>query len=423
MLKRFLLTEYHQINKLGLQGKIYIQTVILLNLLNPIFAIFMFSFIWRQTEDIRIVALYNLAMFFGLPIGFYLNGLFMKYLSIKKLYYGGVLSKAFVLMLLVFLPTNKPLLIVFFGLLYGLSAGLFWSNRNLLTLRLTRSDNRLYFSSIDFFSNTLSSIVVPLFIGFFISYGPRTNLYNPNHAYIVIGITTIVLSGLLGLYIKKLNVGRLSVPKIALRHASPEWNMTRSLTLLMGLFMGINTFLPTVMILQFVGKEDVLGLLQSIVAVFTAIVLYTIARSINTKYRPQMIAVGIFLTILGSLYFAVSPSNMGVIMFILFSAIGQILIYSEVSTINMDLIDRENAKSPNYYAYVFDAEVSLNAGRILGIIIFFYYITVFSISTTLQIVPILFALSQIFMVVLARYIEKQKIIYQTKSKPVKAYIQ
>jgi GNAT superfamily N-acetyltransferase len=87
-----------------------------------------------------------LALFTAIPLGFYLNGILMQKFTSNSLYSAGLLLGGLVVSLLTFLSGPTWEVIVLFGFIDGIAGGIYWANRNLLTLRTTQSDNRIYFS-------------------------------------------------------------------------------------------------------------------------------------------------------------------------------------------------------------------------------------------------------------------------------------
>jgi MFS transporter, YQGE family, putative transporter len=185
LFKRTIANEYKHFQKLSKQGQKFAISIFVYNIINPIFTVFINAFLWRQTQDILSVALFNLAMFCTLPIGFYLNGHFLRHVSVKKLYFAGALLRALMVVLLIFFPSINQLAILMFGLGYGLASGFFWSNKNLLTVEITSSSNRIYFSSLDFLSQTVNNIIIPALIGWLLILGPTHELYSAKQGYYV----------------------------------------------------------------------------------------------------------------------------------------------------------------------------------------------------------------------------------------------
>lgn len=355
-----------------------------------------------------VVALYNLALFSMLPIGFYLNGHLLKRISIKRLYFAGALFRALAIALLIFSPHITNLYIIFFGMCLGLLSGIFWSNRNLLNVKLTNSQNRIYFTSLDFISGTVTGILIPMLIGWFIMFGKSYQLYTPVQGYYAVTFITIAITILLGKFIKKINVTTPDITKVIHRGACFKWNCARGVAALFGLVNGIFAFFPVLLVMTYLGKEDTLGIVQSVTAVITGILMYSIARSISNRYRLQMIAASIGLSLFGALFMSISFTPLSIFIFIALITMSQTLLYTAAYAVIFDLIDRENTNRDDSYAYVFDIEMFLNVGRVAGILLFFYFIYQISTDFALRYTPLIFGIVQIAIVYLTKTIEANR---------------
>ena len=70
----------------------------------PVMGIFINAYFWRQSNDVSLIAAYNLGFFVALPLGFYLNGLLLKKIHILKLYWVGGVLQGLAAFLAIFIP-------------------------------------------------------------------------------------------------------------------------------------------------------------------------------------------------------------------------------------------------------------------------------------------------------------------------------
>ncbi len=421
-LKLLFKNEHKQFQRLSNQGQKFALSVFLYNIIHPIAAIFINAFLWRETQDVMIVALFNLAYFSSLPIGFYFNGQLLKHLSVKRLYFLGTVLRAGFAGLLIFFPIVDQLSVVLFGLGFGLSSGVFFSNKNLLTIELTNSSNRMYFSSIDFITQTISNIIIPLTIGALLVFGMNHNLYSAQQGYNLVAVGMILISFYIGSLIKKIHIKTPVISNIVLQNGTHQWNCARGITALLGLLTGMSMFLPIIIVLIYVGKEDALGIVQSVSAIISGVIMYSVARSLNTKYRLHVIALSIALFVLAAASLAFYFNPTGIFIFIAFLTLAQQLLFAETNSVILDLVDRENVNQDNKYMYVFDLEMVLNIGRVTSILIFAAYVKIFSVDFALQYTPFFFAVALGAIVFLAKIIEDRKEVIADASELVKTYI-
>src|SRR5947199_8682978 len=72
---------------------------------------------------------------------------------------------------LIFFPHPSALFVVAYGTFFGIATGMYYSNSHFVTLRLTNTTNRIYFSSLGQAFGTIVGLVIPPLAGFFITFG------------------------------------------------------------------------------------------------------------------------------------------------------------------------------------------------------------------------------------------------------------
>ena len=402
-------SEFVHFNKLSKTSKKLFNSIFLHNIVAPIFALFITAFIWRQSHDVFLVALYNAVLFTAIPISFYINGHLLKKFYPSQLLFAGVCLKSLGVFGLMLLPTINAFTVITAATFIGLSAGIYWSNRNLLVLKATHSPTRIYFTSLDVISGTILGIIIPIMIGIFIIYGTTAHTYTPIQAYYLVGILTVLVSYWSGYSIRNLSVGLPYNSHVHLNKPSKKWIHSRYTIIIFGLLNGVMAFLPPLIILAFIGKEDALGTIQSLSAIITAIVIYGIARSISPKHRMKLLGASVVLSIIGSIFLLLS-SSIGVILFVGMQALAQPLLWVAYNSLISDVMDTENGTANKEYSYMFDFELFMNIGRVTGILLFMYYLTSFSTQFALHYTPLFFCTAQLLLLWIARPIDrKQKV--------------
>jgi YQGE family putative transporter len=407
MIKRLLQSDYSHFQRLSTYAQKLIISIMVYSVISPLFGIFINAFLWRQTQNMTLVAMYNLMFYAGIIFGFYINGRLLKKNASSQLYTVGLLLMGFSIAILTFLQTINIPIVILFGLLYGISGGIYWSNRNLLTWKTTQSDNRIYFSSLESTSRTITDIAIPFLIGMFIIFGSSIHVYTPVQAYQSLSI--FILFAVIATWFVLANMQNIISPvtQVFLKNPSSAWKNFRLFEFILGFITGLNVFLPTLMVLTLVGKENTLGTFQSAAAIITALVVYTLGKKLAIKQRPLILQLSFLFGILGAVMFSITYSSFGVLIFFILVAISLPFQWIAVNSLNYDLIDKENRTQENVYAYVFDQDIYLCLGRMSAIVIFIVLIIFYSNETALRFTPLLLALSQIFLLPVARIIEKK----------------
>lgn len=235
----------------------------------PIIGIFINAYFWRQTEDITLIAAYNLGFFIALPLGFYLNGLLLKRVHILKLYWIGTVLQGVAAFLAIFMPTLSFDKVLAYGLIYGIGGGLYWGNKNYITLKITKGRNRLYYNSLESSIDLIINIVMPILLGWIIVFGEHVHLYTPDSAYRVLMVATLFMLGLSGYILQSADIYSEKITNIFVINPSKYWNLNRLMQTIFWVVNGVNYFIPTVLVLMLVGSEGELGTLESFSAFAT----------------------------------------------------------------------------------------------------------------------------------------------------------
>lgn len=402
----FIRKEISYFQKLHSDTQKLLLSIFLHDLIGPIISIFTNAFLWRQSHDLILVAVYNLVIYAVIPIGFYLNGLLLKKYSPGIIYFLSVVGGIFVVVGLIFSPAVSYSLVAVLGLMLGLFSGTYWANRNLLTLKTTQSDNRIYFSSLETTSNTTTGVVIPLLIGWFITFGTIVHLYSPVQGYQMIAILMLGIVFILAVVIKTLSLKTISVGALFVKKVSRNWRQFQIFQFIWGINEGAITFIPILLVLILIGQEASLGTVQSASAIVTALLTFAFAKYLSVKHRTALIVIGVFITILGAAFLGTFYSALGVFILVASQNLANATKWIGYSSLNYDLMDHEGATTENHYAYVCDQEIYLNAGRIIGIFLFIVMLHFVSNNVALRFAPFVFAITQIVLITTFKAIEK-----------------
>ena len=259
--------------------------------------------------------------------------------------------------------------IFFAGLIMGLSYGFFWANRDFLALNTTNDSNRNYYYGIETFFYTITGILVPLGAGAFIAATDENNWFagNVNVAYYYLTVFVLVLSILASILVHQGNFQNPKRAPFLFFKFDNLWNQMLKLSALKGVAQGYIVTAPTMLILSLVGKEGALGLIQSIAAFFSAILLYILGRVSKPEHRLTIYFVGCILFVIGAAFNALLYSSLGVILFILCLVFARPLLDIAYFPIQLKVIDIVAAKEGrNEFSYILNHEFGLYVGRLFG---------------------------------------------------------
>ncbi|MBU2228775.1 MFS transporter, partial [Patescibacteria group bacterium] len=355
--------EWGHYKTLSEKTRLLVSSFALRSIAHPLLTLFINSFIWRSTSSLPSVAMYNLGFFIILPIGFYVNGLLLKRVKITKLYFVGSIISTISTIAIIFFSGSRSWHFLVYGFVYGFGSGLYWANRNFLSFQETKSKDRNYFFSITSVIGSLIAIVVTFFMGWLIVLGENSSLYTPTMAYWIFGILAAVVLIASGVIVLKTDYKSPAINHLFKRHITPKWNGIRLVSFTMGLLEGIAFFLPTVLILFYLGKEGVLGTINTIVTLFIVTATYLYGRMSKQNHRKPIYFVALVLYIICAALLILLENPTNILIFVLLGGIIAVFQWITIEPAILDVMDEEtNRKVDNRYTFILDQELFLNFG-------------------------------------------------------------
>lgn len=382
-------------------------TNLVYGLVMPVIEMFIGAYVMRKSDDVKMVVIYQLAVYTGIPFTFLVNGWLLQHVSVKRLYSAGMMLSGVSMVVMMSLNELSLLGLGIAGLLMGMSFGLYWSNRDYLALSTTSDGNRNYYYGLETFFATNIGIVVPFVIGAFIGWYGGNDSAQIGRAYQIITGIVFVLTFTASVIVHQGNFN--NPPKSNFLHFRYHWiwNRMQLLAILKGLAQGYIVTAPAMLIMTHVGKEGSLGTILSLGSVLSAILLYVLGRTTKPKHRIYLFAVGLSLFALGALANGILFSKLGVLLFMLLMVLGRPLADIAYFTIQLLVIDTVSAiEKRNQYTYIFIQEFGFYIGRFAGCGLFILLATQVSNTFALRYALLVVALLQLLSVFVARTILK-----------------
>jgi YQGE family putative transporter len=362
---------------------------------SPLLGIFINTYLWRQGGGSLQIALYNLGWVVGLPIGFFINGLLLRKIHIKYLYFFGVVLQGVGSALAVFSGVLTPVSVSLYGLAYGVASGFFWANRNSLDFKLSRGRNRGFYNHLYYVIDLLINVVTPIIIGWILVSGENFGLYTADSAYKILMGVALLLLAVAGWLIASFPIPDITNKKLLVVKPSIHWQQVRLFHFIFNLMWGVNFFLPTLLILYFGSKEGILGTMASFAAILAAGAMYILGRKSHIKYATRVVTLANLLYLAGSLFLLWQFSWLGAAVYLICIMISSPIRWSASYTVIMEIMDGEDGvvDGSTDYAHVMDNEIFFNIGRSVSIVFFLVVMTI-SLEGALKWVPLIVALTQ-----------------------------
>lgn len=376
----------------------------------PVIEIFVGAYIMRSSNDPKIVAIYQLTVYTGIPITFLINGYLLNKVKIANLYSFGMLLSGLSMLVMMRLESLSAAGVGVAGILMGCSFGFFWANRDYLALDTTNDSNRNYYYGLETFFYTITFILVPFIVGMFLAKADAGGWFGGsiNVAYQVVTVIVFLLTILSSIVIHQEKFKNPAQKEFVYFRFHSLWRKMLALAGIKGLAQGYLVTAPAILIMTLVGNEGSLGMVQAISGVITAFMLYFLGRFTGPKHRITILTVGLIFFLVGTFTNGILFSAVGVIVFVLCKVLFQPLHDIAYFPIQMRVIDVvSKIENRNEFAYIFNHEFGLYLGRFFGLGLFIVLARYVSETFALKYSLIVIAVLQLASIPLAKHIVKE----------------
>jgi YQGE family putative transporter len=369
----WLANEYRLFRSYPRDMQVLLVTNMTYALVLPVIEIFVAAYVMRNSHAVTKVVTYQLAIYCATPLAFLINGFLLGRTSIYRLYSIGMLLSGASMLVMMSSTVITPYGIAASGVMMGFATGLFWANRGFLTLSTTTDQNRNYYYGLEQFVYTVTSVLVPIAIGWFIEGTARYGWFGGvrNEAYRIVAICVCGLTMIASVIVHRGNFSNPPRTRFIFFRFYPLWYKLLSLSVLKGLAQGYFVTAPAMLIMKLVGQEGALGTIQAAGGIISSFVLYAVGRNAKPQHRVLVFACGLVLFAVGSLVNAIMFNAQGVLIFMAFLLLAKPLLdiaYYPIQMLIIDIVSQIEGR--NQYAYLFNCEFALFLGRFLGCSLF-----------------------------------------------------
>ncbi|HUO57297.1 MAG TPA: hypothetical protein VMV05_03875 [bacterium] len=339
-------------------------------------SVFMNVFLFRQSNDWKVVGLFNLSQFFFVIPAFTVGGYLSRRLSYLLCYQLGFLFNALLyLSVLVWREdsTHHPLEL---GVLGGLGIGFYYLGQHALTYELVHRHRRDYFFSVSLVLSSIFRILAPALAGWVIK--NVNSLAAQGHwglnGYHLIFLVTLV--GYLGLIIESTRIrvkphkGRFLYFSTLLHPANADWNRLMVGYFLWGVRNGVFWFATSLFIYQLFKDEWVVGSYGMASNLLAVAASYLLARWVAPKNRDFGVLASCLLMGAASAILTWRMDLTALILFAVLNSIGVSWFQVSFSAASLAVIDRAFEGKKRRLEYLVVRELPLGLGRMAGLLAF-----------------------------------------------------
>ncbi|MDO5979102.1 MFS transporter [Flavivirga spongiicola] len=392
-------------------AKILIITNTIYAFVLPVIDIFVASYIMRNSSDPSKVILYQLAIYVGIPITFFINGYLLNTINIKRLFSLGMLLSGISMVFMMSLKEINYFGLITAGLIMGMSFGLYWANRDYLVLSTTKDRTRNFYYGLETFIYTIIASTVPVLIGWYLMNGNGDSDSNEavNSGYRVITAIVFIITIIASIVF---HFGKYEKPKsekFLYFKFHKLWKKMLQLSVLKGLAQGFIVTAPAMLMMKFFNSEGALGSAISIGAVIAAVIMLILGKYSKPKHRLIIFSVGLICFFLASFFNGLLFNSTGVILFMFLLLIARPILDIAYFPIQLKVIDvLSKIENRNEFSYILNHEFGLFVGRFIGASTFLVIAFFINADIALRYALLIIGILQLLSIVIAKQLLKQQ---------------
>ena len=402
-MKNIFKQEYRHFISFPRNMRILLMTNLIYALVLPILELFVGAYILRESSNTSYVVVYQLMVYFGIPVAFWINGILLRRIRIARLYSLGMLLSGVAMTVMMMLTSVDIAGISVAGFIMGCSYGFFWANRDFLSLSSTNDSSRNFYFSMETFFYTITFIIIPAIAGYFIYAGELNGWYTAKIAYVSLTITVFALTIFASVMVHRGDFVNPENERFVFFRFEKDWYWMLVMAGFKGIAQAAIFFFPILLIMTFVGGEGSLGGLVAMGSLITALVLYLIGRFSKPEHRIFIFSAGLLIFVGGGLINAFFFSAIGVVIYQICNSLSRPLLDASYFPIQLGVIDHiAEIEKRNKFAYIFNHESGLFVGRFVGCMLFLVLAQYSSPEFALRYVLLIIALVQALSIPVAK---------------------
>ncbi len=403
-------------------AKILIITNTIYALVLPVVDIFVASYIMRNSNDPSKVILYQLAIYIGIPITFFINGYLLNKINIKILFSLGMILSGISMVFMMFLKEINYFGLISAGLIMGMSFGLYWANRDYLVLSTTKDKIRNFYYGLETFIYTIIASIIPVIIGWYLitgsgNSGEEATNESVNASYRVITGIVFIITIIASIVF---HFGKYEKPKsekFLYFKFHKLWRKMIQLSVLKGLAQGFIVTAPAMLMMKFFHSEGALGSAISIGAIISAVIMLILGKFSKPKHRLIIFNVGLIGFFLASFFNGLLFSTTGVILFMFLLLISRPILDIAYFPIQLKVIDiLSKLENRNEFSYLLNHEFGLFVGRFIGAGTFLVIAYFINADIALRYALLIIGTAQLLSIIIAKQLIKQQKIVEDENK-------
>lgn len=389
--------------KIMLLSKINIQRdLLLLLMIGGLYSLGIFLsntfvnvYLWKQSGEYHTIAIYNLAIYIAQPLIFVLAGKLAKKIErIIVLRLGVIFLSLFFLSVLLIgekVGTYNYIL----GTLLGIGYGFYWLAFNVLTFEITEPDTRDFFNGFLGMLQSFGGMIGPLLAGIVIA------KMSKNSGYTVIFTVSFILfvcAVIFSFFLKRRQAdGKFELIKVVKeRHVNKNWQRIIYSHVFQGLREGMFLFVITIWVYVVTKSEFSLGIFNFVLSGVSIVFYFISIKFIKSHLRKKAILYGGILLYLAIYIIIFKMTYLHLLIYAVVIGIAHPIINVPYVSMTYDVIGRARFAKELRVEYIVVRELFVNLGRVISILIFIAFITIYEAEKVIPLLIIIFGAGHLF---------------------------
>lgn len=331
--------------------------------------VFLTLYLWRLTQSLWINGMYNMINFAIGPIAFAVGGYLIKRKNQMVSYRLGIVLIAVFYLFVILAGEQLVQFYVAFAIFGGLAGSFYWAGYLTLMYDVSTETNRIRFLAINMIVFTLAGLIGPALAGWIIKLNEGLQGYT-----LVFSIAFVMfLLATIGSF--RIHTPTSHHKAYYLKYAgllmkkNRDWLKSLYAFCAMGLFQGLMLFLPSILLFQIVGREDLVGYLGVLYASLGIGTGMFISRYGKESLARPFVLLSTAGFILGAFFIVWQMSLFTVIAFMILYSICAPLQGNTLTSYYYRLIGELPLKGQLRVESVVMRETFVNIGRVLSILV------------------------------------------------------
>ncbi len=333
--------------------------------------IFINVFFWKQTNNFKVIVIYNLIHYIATPIFFIVSGVIAKRKNGAWSLRIGLVIFALFYALILLLGNKGNIYIYLLGFVYGMATGFYWLAFNTLCFDFTSINNRDTFNGFNGSCAGVAAAVAPITSAYIISTFKGMKGYN-----IVFAITLLIFVILvfISMLLRCKSYGSRLDLKKSFKSDCREWGIVRKTTVLWGFRDVTIVFVINILILETTKSELSIGKFALIGALISSASYILVQKLIKPRRRRLSITIGTIGSFLAVTGLILRIDNRMLLLYVVLDALFLPFFIIQLSSSTFNVIDKAHENDMRV-EYMINKDIAINTGRIISSIILLILLT------------------------------------------------